>query len=304
MNTVLDTNRMQWFLEQAMSLTFDFNKNIPHPGKRIDRIKILADLAEIDEKIVKARNLLKLEFANNLLLAAQYRINDANPIDYVYKSLDCSMIPLQRNTDESNAIMQYIEDSGSESKVTQIFKCHRASEVSDLAACDVAQHKLLWMPASICDILYTLANGITVPCPQVRKKEPKRYRKAEDQPDEDPITVFYEMFDDIVDKCTTFSTEKKYAFLCQVALGKSKEMSDIPDTRPDGVFNSIKVPGRDSFTNEYNELVTPEGAVISFGKRSKQSSVSDCSTIFPSNRYVMYNDTKQVAIRYLVRFDP
>ena len=76
---------MQWFLEQAMSLTFDFNKNIPHPGKRIDRIKILADLAEIDEKIVQARNLLKLEFANNLLLAAQYRINDANPIDYVYK---------------------------------------------------------------------------------------------------------------------------------------------------------------------------------------------------------------------------
>ena len=76
---------MQWFLEQAMSLTFDFNKNVPHPGQRIDRIKILADLAEIDEKIAKTRNLLKLEFANNLLLAAQYRINDANPIDYVYK---------------------------------------------------------------------------------------------------------------------------------------------------------------------------------------------------------------------------
>ena len=37
-----------------MSLTFEFNKNIPHPGKRIDRIKILADLAEIDEKIVQA----------------------------------------------------------------------------------------------------------------------------------------------------------------------------------------------------------------------------------------------------------
>jgi hypothetical protein len=76
---------MQWFLEQAMSLTFDFNKNVPHPGVRIDRIKILSDLGEVDSIIEKTRDLLKLEFANNLLLAAQYRINDANPIDYVYK---------------------------------------------------------------------------------------------------------------------------------------------------------------------------------------------------------------------------
>ena len=76
---------MQWFLEQAMSLSFEVNSCIPHPGDRIERIKILSDLADIDRRIKDTRNLLKLEFANTLLLAAQYRINDANPIDYVYK---------------------------------------------------------------------------------------------------------------------------------------------------------------------------------------------------------------------------
>jgi len=80
-----DTNRMQWFLEQTMSLTFEFNKSIPNQGKRIERIKLLSDLAEIENKIQQTRDLIKLEFANNLLLAAQYRINDANPIDYIYK---------------------------------------------------------------------------------------------------------------------------------------------------------------------------------------------------------------------------
>lgn len=80
-----DTNRMQWFLEQTMSLTFEFNKSVPNQGKRIERIKLLSDLAEIENKIQQTRDLIKLEFANNLLLAAQYRINDANPIDYIYK---------------------------------------------------------------------------------------------------------------------------------------------------------------------------------------------------------------------------
>ena len=76
---------MQWFLEQAMSLSFEVNASIPHPGDRIERIKILSDLKDIERRIKETRDLLKLEFANNLLLAAQYRINDANPIDYVYK---------------------------------------------------------------------------------------------------------------------------------------------------------------------------------------------------------------------------
>ena len=81
----LDLNRMQWFLEQAMSLTFEFNKCIPNPGKRTDRILVLSDLAEVDSKIESTRSLLKLEFANSLLLAAQYRINDDNPTDYIYR---------------------------------------------------------------------------------------------------------------------------------------------------------------------------------------------------------------------------
>ena len=82
---ISDVNRIQWFLEQTMALTFEFNKSVPHPGKRIDRIRLLASIQDIDQKITQTRDLLKLEFANNLLLAAQYRINDANPIDYVYK---------------------------------------------------------------------------------------------------------------------------------------------------------------------------------------------------------------------------
>ena len=70
-----------------MSLTFDYYKNVPPPVKKMDRIKILADFDDIEAKIKEVRSLIKLEFSNKLLLAAQYRINDANPIDYIYMVL-------------------------------------------------------------------------------------------------------------------------------------------------------------------------------------------------------------------------
>ena len=81
-------------------------------------------------------------------------------------------------------------------------------------------------------MLYSLAHGIRVPCPQVTlarvkwdkksvilkaaRKEPKRYRKAQDKPDEEPRAVFYEMFADVKPECPSYASEKKYAFLCQV----------------------------------------------------------------------------------------
>ena len=69
-----------------MNVTFEFQKLIPQPGPLLDRIRIISDLDQIENLIQLTRGLLKLEFANQLLLGAQYRINDGNPIDYIYKA--------------------------------------------------------------------------------------------------------------------------------------------------------------------------------------------------------------------------
>jgi len=167
----MDTNRMQWFLEQAMSLTFEFNKCVPNPGKRIDRILVLSSLDEIDRKIKSTRQLLKLEFANSVLLAVQYRINDEHPTDYIYRSLNCSMIPLDRTSEEAKTIVKFIENSGCESTVIQIFKTCSTRDVKALTEANIENHRLLWKPTSLCDVLYSLANGIRVPCPQESRGE-------------------------------------------------------------------------------------------------------------------------------------
>ena len=143
--------------------------------------------------------------------------------------------------------------------------------------------------ASLCDVLYSLAHGIRVPCPQVTpstlcdhvklivllkstRKEPKRYRKAQDKPDEEPRAVFYEMFAHMKAKCPSYANEKKYAFHCQVllmfyfqvtkltvsfrqvALGKSKDIHSMPGDKPDGDFNSLRVIGKYGFSTAENEV--------------------------------------------------
>ena len=36
----------------------------------------------------------------------------------------------------------------------------------------------------------------------------------------------------------------------KVAVGKSKDIQEIPKQRPEGVFDSIKIAGKDSFSND------------------------------------------------------
>ena len=48
-----------------------------------------------------------------------------------------------------------------------IIKVYREADVESLVSSDIENHKLLWMPTSLTNVLYTLAKGTAVPCPQV-----------------------------------------------------------------------------------------------------------------------------------------
>ena len=94
------------------------------------------------------------------------------------------MVALKRDCEESNAIVKFVENSGCESTVMQMFKVktnsklfvflfwlnikvYREADVESLVSSDIENHKLLWMPTSLTNVLYTLAKGTVVPCPQV-----------------------------------------------------------------------------------------------------------------------------------------
>lgn len=75
------------------------------------------------------------------------------------------------------------------------------------------------------------------------------------------------MFSDMKTECPTYASEKKYAFLCQVrffyklwsnffqvALGKSKDVQSMPEDKPDGDFNSLRVVGKNGFSTAEKEV--------------------------------------------------
>lgn len=158
---------------------------------------------------------------------------------------------------------------------------------------------MLWLPADLSDIFHVLEKGVKTPQRKTSTKAATRYRKNKDTPEEEPYHVFYEMFNDI--NAAQFSTECKYAFLCQVAMGKNQKISgEMPKSRPSMEHDSFTVEGRDCFAADGKELITPQGAKLFLGSRVQ---VDQDPSKYPSNRVVIYeSETQQVAVRYLVRF--
>ena len=80
----------------------------------------------------------------------------------------------------------------------------------------------------------------------------------------------------------------------------------MPDDKPDGDFNSLRVIGKNGFSTAENEvkmnsfwkiinlvqIVSPEGASIPLGHRT----VTNQTATEPSNKYVVYDGADQVNI--------
>jgi hypothetical protein len=51
----------------------------------------------LDQELDRVRNLLEFETAARYLMAAQFRKNEINPLDYIYAAMGCSIQPLEVN---------------------------------------------------------------------------------------------------------------------------------------------------------------------------------------------------------------
>ena len=85
--------------------------------------------------------------------------------------------------------------------------------------------------------------------------------------------------------------------LCEVAIGKSKELRE-PDQSIDKVdepYHSVKGCGKTGFTDN-SVLVLPNGVKISQGTMK----VTEVNNQLQYNEFIVYN-TQQVRMRYLVQ---
>ena len=52
------------------------------------------------QELTRVNHTLEFEVAERLLLAAQYRKNEVNPLDYIYRSIGCQVEVLDKEKDE------------------------------------------------------------------------------------------------------------------------------------------------------------------------------------------------------------
>jgi len=285
-----DQIRLQRTLEKIQQKSTEYYRVLPPRGGIFDRIRPINNAETLSTLLTQSKRLAELEFANKVLLGAQYRINEMNPLDYVYRSSGCCVQIMKPDSDESQYLLQCIHNTGGDRiKVDSIYRVSRPEEAGNIVSTGMGNYKMLWYGTNILNLMSIMRNGL--------------------QPTEAPCNMNVPMFgkgiylSDMAGRsmqdCKTWGSEKKYMLLCQVALGHVKEMRESTLKEPDVVANSVMAVGK-YIPTPGKELILPEGGAISLGEKIKNPNMTGVTNTY--NEYVVYSP-EQVCLRYLVRFD-
>lgn len=92
-------------------MSSEYFELIPYHEFSWDKIEPLTNDDQLSNAVQKLTNLMDLELTNRILLGAHLRKKDVNPMDYVYRSLECQMQLLDENSTEAQLILQHIQNT-------------------------------------------------------------------------------------------------------------------------------------------------------------------------------------------------
>ncbi|XP_038075210.1 poly [ADP-ribose] polymerase tankyrase-like [Patiria miniata] len=285
-----DVEKHQAIMEEVCDLSNEYFELIPNLNFAHDKISPLTDTNQLNTHIRNLDILLDLATTNMILLGAQYRVKEINPLDYIYQSLGCQIRLMKEDDQETQLLLQYIhKTSEKEANVEAIFRLSREGEEERLQSSGVGNHKLLWHGSTRSNVISIMNKGLLI-APEEAEHSGYRFGKGIYSSDAFAKSIHYceEHFE---------KTDTKFMFLCEVALGKM-----ITNPKQDGLkvlkLGYDSVMGRGNHRYKYNrDLLIPSGAVIPLGK-FVHNQATYC--FFDYNEYVVYK-TSQVSLRYLVQ---
>ena len=155
-----DSNDYSKVTLDIIDLSEEFYHLIPLFGYQFERLSPLLSREDLRDKMELIFNLIHFEFAFELLLGAQFRAQEVNPADYMYRCLNSHLQLLERNEEESQLILQYIHNTGHKPIVKNIFRVNRNGEENTFNAKNVGNNWLLWHGTKVTNVLSILANGL------------------------------------------------------------------------------------------------------------------------------------------------
>ena len=158
----VEKHQLQLLLESICKLTNEYYSIIPLQGYGAARLPMIDSEKTVKAQEQKLEDILELELAYKMLLAAQANLNYMSPLDYLYKSINCQFEVMNRNDIDSQLILRYIWTSSPNIKVQQIFKVARSNDDERLFRRNLPNHYLLWHGSNVCNLISILTRGIMV----------------------------------------------------------------------------------------------------------------------------------------------
>ncbi|XP_022105519.1 tankyrase-like protein [Acanthaster planci] len=285
-----DMEKYQAAMEKAADLSNSFFELIPSQDFAYDKISPLTYLHELNTHMKRLDILLDLSTTNMILLGAQYRAKEINPLDYIYQSLGCQFRLMKEDDLETQLILQYIHNtSNSAANVEAIFRLAREGEDERLNTCGVGNRKMLWHGSTRSNVISILKKGLLISPPEANFRG-STYGRGIYSSDAFAKSLLYceEYFE---------KSDTKFLFLCEVALGKMATNPEEPEKLVKQGFDSCMGRGYHKYKTN-RDLLMPSGAMMPFG-RFVYNTWSPY-TYFDYNEYVVFK-TEQLALRYLVQ---
>lgn len=121
----------------------------------------------LEKEISKVDDLSYVGFAADVILAAKHHVNKINPLDYAFRTLDCSLKNIPTSTDypEYALIKKYMDSSSpyQSQDIIRLFSVSRAEEAARYRPHENdPNRKLLWHGSRIGNFMGILKQGLRI----------------------------------------------------------------------------------------------------------------------------------------------
>jgi ankyrin repeat protein/predicted DNA-binding WGR domain protein len=271
---------------------------IPTVGSRVEQIPPF-NLNRVNQEIIRLNDLENLEIVSRILGAATYRLKEMHPYEYTLRSLGIKIVRLPEENEEHALVQRYVKATRESTQfvISNVYAVERRGEADAFAHGTVQGNvRLLWHGTRTENVIGILNQGLRI-TPSEAQKTGARLGAG---------LYFSDTFERAISFSSDFSnwdqTQKVYALLCEVALGKMQKVYEEKDYKPPGTeFNSTKGQGRQTPDKE-QRIYLSNGTMIPIGKpvaKREQPPVEDRRWNFEESEYVVYSKT-QAKIKYLV----
>ncbi|XP_071963816.1 poly [ADP-ribose] polymerase tankyrase-like [Antedon mediterranea] len=291
-NLLQEIEKFQSLMDEINDLSNEYYELIPHIDFSYQNISPLTDENTLKEAVELITNLLDYEVASKVILGARFKQQEVNPLDYVYRTLDCQLQLLNEESGEAQRILRYIHNTQAHGNVSieGIFRLNRSGEEERLYNKGVSNHMLLWHGTQSANLISILKKGLLVAPPEAPSTG-YMFGKG---------IYFADTFTKSSGYCHSRGEEdSKWMLLCEVALGKSCTISnyyEFDETKHTKNNDSVCGKGR-SYPNPMETIHLPQGAKIPLGEMHDESNYYNLN----HNEFIVY-DSSQVCLRYLVQF--